>query len=46
MATTWYSDDEDTATEETLSDTAGPSQAKGVSIEEMRRRRLAQFGGP
>jgi ataxin-3 len=41
-----YSDGEDTATEETLSDTAGPPQAEGVNIEEMRRRRLARFGGP
>jgi ataxin-3 len=41
-----YFDDEDTATEETLSDAGGPPQAEGVSIEEMRRRRLARFGGP
>lgn len=38
--------DDETATEETLSDTAGPSQAESVNIEEMRRRRLARFGGP
>jgi Ataxin-3 len=41
-----YFDDEETATEETLSDAAGPSQAESVNIEEMRRRRLARFGGP
>ena len=41
-----YSDDEDTATEETLSDAGGAPQAEGVNIEEMRRRRLARFGGP
>ena len=42
-----YSDGEGTATEETLSDAAGPQQtAEGVNIEEMRRRRLARFGGP
>jgi len=41
-----YSDGEGTATEETLSDAAGPPQAQGVNIEEMRRRRLERFGGP
>lgn len=41
-----YSDGEGTATEETLSDAAGPPQAEGVNIEEMRRRRLERFGGP
>lgn len=40
-----YYDDEDTATEETLSETAEPQEAEGVSMEEMRRRRLARFGG-
>jgi Ataxin-3 len=44
-----YDDDieSDTATEETMSDTP-PQQAQGenLSIEEMRRRRLARFGGP
>ena len=41
-----YYDEEDTATEETLSDSAEPQQAEDVSMEEMRRRRLARFGGP
>lgn len=44
-----YSDDDDTATEETLSGTEDPPpQAANddISIEEMRRRRLARFGGP
>lgn len=41
-----YDDGEETATEETLSDAAGPPQAESVNIEEMRRRRLARFGGP
>ena len=37
---------EDTATSETLSETAEPpAQAGDVSVEEMRRRRLARFGG-
>lgn len=41
-----YYDEEDTATEETLSESE-PQQAEGVSMEEMRRRRLARFGaGP
>ena len=39
-------DDEDTATEETLSESAvEPQQAEDVNMEEMRRRRLARFGG-
>jgi Ataxin-3 len=44
----YYDDDEDTATEETLSETAAePQEADDVSMEEMRRRRLARFGaGP
>jgi ataxin-3 len=41
----YYDDDEDTATEETLSETAEPQEAADVSMEEMRRRRLARFGG-
>ena len=41
-----YYDEEDTATEETLSDSAEPQQAEDVSMDEMRRRRLARFGGP
>ena len=42
-----YYDEEDTATEETLSETAEPQGADDVSVEEMRRRRLARFGaGP
>jgi len=40
-----YYDDEDTATDETLSESAGPQQIEDVSMEEMRRRRLARFGG-
>jgi ataxin-3 len=36
-----YDDGEDTATEETLS----PQEAEDVNMEEMRRRRLARFGG-
>jgi ataxin-3 len=42
-----YYEEEDTATEETLSETAEPQEAEDVSVEEMRRRRLARFGaGP
>lgn len=42
-----YYDEEDTATEETLPETAEPQGADDVSVEEMRRRRLARFGaGP
>lgn len=42
-----YYDEDDTATEETLSETAEPQGADDVSVEEMRRRRLARFGaGP
>jgi ataxin-3 len=41
-----YYDDEETATEETLSESAEPQEAEDVSMEEMRRRRLARFGGP
>lgn len=46
-----YSDDdqaddqEDTATEVTSSDAGPPPTAQDVSVEEMRRRRLARFGG-
>lgn len=40
-----YFDDEDTATSDTLSDSAEQQQAGDVSVEEMRRRRLARFGG-
>ncbi|KAH9998494.1 Josephin-domain-containing protein [Russula compacta] len=39
-------DDADAATEETLSETAEAPQAEDPNIEEMRRRRLARFGGP
>lgn len=35
----------DTATEETLSEAAEPQEADDLSMEEMRRRRLARFGG-
>jgi Ataxin-3 len=38
-------DEEDTATSDTLSDSAEQQQAEDVSVEEMRRRRLARFGG-
>lgn len=39
-------DEEDTATSDTLSDSAeAQQQAENVSVEEMRRRRLARFGG-
>ena len=41
----YFYDDEDTAAEETLSETAGPEDAEDVNMEEMRRRRLARFGG-
>ena len=42
-----YSDDdkEDTATEVTSSDAGAPPPAEDVNVEEMRRRRLARFGG-
>ena len=40
-----YYDEDDTATSVTLSDSAEPQQAEDVSVEEMRRRRLARFGG-
>ena len=40
-----YLDEEDTATEDTLSDSADPQQVENLSMEEMRRRRLARFGG-
>ena len=42
-----YSDDdqEDTATEVTSSDAGPPAPTEDVSVEEMRRRRLARFGG-
>jgi Ataxin-3 len=43
-----YDDDSgsDTATEETMSDAPPQPEAEDLSIEEMRRRRLARFGGP
>jgi Ataxin-3 len=43
-----YDDDSgsDTVTEETMSDTPPQPEAEDLSIEEMRRRRLARFGGP
>jgi len=40
-----YFDREDTATEDTLSDSADAQQIEDVNVEEMRRRRLARFGG-
>jgi len=39
-------DQEDTATEVTSSDAGPAAPTEDVSIEEMRRRRLARFGGP
>ncbi|KAI9458551.1 Josephin-domain-containing protein [Russula earlei] len=43
----YFNEDEvrDTATEETLSEAADPPQAEDPDLDEMRRRRLARFGG-